>query len=89
MKKYLQKGITSIPVAFALSIGIVITGGLTTFWQTARSTDEKINNVKSELVADINIINKDVVKNTTNIENIYNTLNNIDKKLDTLLKYEK
>lgn len=38
-------GIISISVV--LTVGAVILGGVTTFWQTARSTDEKINTINT------------------------------------------
>lgn len=47
------KGLISIPLTLAISVGMVVIGGITVFWKTAGSTDGKINEVKTEVLADI------------------------------------
>ena len=49
----LKKGIISVSLTLAMTIGIVFMGGLTTFWQTARNTDTKINKTREELSTNI------------------------------------
>jgi len=58
MKTKNTKGIISISII--LTIGVVILGGVTTFWQTARSTDEKINTINTAINKEISETNQRV-----------------------------
>lgn len=71
------KGFATVSVALALSIGITIIGGITTFYNVKGNTDKEIGELTTEVAVE-----------RTRVDNVETLLEKIDGKLDKLLLKE-
>jgi len=83
MTKKKQKGIA---ITLALAIGAVILGGITTFYTSANSTDNKINKVETRMSADISKDRERISVVETQVSSILSGQERMEERFDELFR---